>query len=378
MMYFRFFPIVLSLMVAACTSDAADKRNTESKSNASYRYGYENVVTGLTNPWGFTFLPDNSLLITEKSGQLIHVKEGVKTALSGLPDDLVSLGQGGLLDIELHPNYADNGWIYITYAASGSNGGANTALMRFKLDGTSITNKEPLYKATPATSSGRHFGSRIAFDKNGFVYFSVGDRGNRDGLPQNLTKDGGKVYRLNADGTIPADNPFVDAANAKTAVYSYGHRNQQGMTTHPITGEIWSHEHGPQGGDEINIISSGKNYGWPLVTHGLNYDGTSITDKTDMEGMESPLHHWTPSIAPSGMAFVSSDKYKGLKGGLLVGLLKFRYLEHCKIEGNKVVKQTRLLDKIGRVRIVEQGPDGFIYVGIENLGIVKLLEFEDS
>lgn len=377
---FRLFVVFLSaLSLMACASSGGDDSDQDTQSEDTvYRYGYESVVNDLTSPWGFTFLPDGSLLITEKSGQLIHVKDGMKKVIQGLPDDLASIGQGGLLDIEPHPNYADNGWIYITYASSDSGGGANTALMRFKLDGANITDKELLYKATPNTSSGRHFGSRIAFDNDGFVYFSVGDRGYRDDLPQDLTKDGGKIYRLNDDGSIPTDNPFINTENAKAAVYSYGHRNPQGMTKHPVTGEIWSHEHGPQGGDEINIIRKGKNYGWPLVTYGLNYDSTPITDKTEMEGVESSIHHWTPSIAPSGMAFVNSDKYKGLNGDLLVGSLKFRYLERCVIENNKVVKQENLLNKIGRVRSVEQGPDGFIYIGIENLGIVKLVEFEDN
>lgn len=376
---FRLFVVFLStLSLMACASSGGDSDQDTQSEDTVYRYGYESVVNDLTSPWGFTFLPDGSLLITEKSGQLIHVKDGMKKVIQGLPDDLASIGQGGLLDIEPHPNYADNGWIYITYVSSDSGGGANTALMRLKLDGANITDKELLYKATPNTSSGRHFGSRIAFDNDGFVYFSVGDRGYRDDLPQDLTKDGGKIYRLNDDGSIPTDNPFINTENAKAAVYSYGHRNPQGMTKHPVTGEIWSHEHGPQGGDEINIIRKGKNYGWPLVTHGLNYDSTPITDKTEMEGVESSIHYWSPSIAPSGMAFVNSDKYKGLNGDLLVGSLKFRYLERCVIENNKVVKQENLLNKIGRVRSVEQGPDGFIYIGIENLGIVKLVEFEDN
>lgn len=376
---FRLFVVFLStLSLMACASSGGDSDQDTQSEDTVYRYGYESVVNDLTSPWGFTFLPDGSLLITEKSGQLIHVKDGMKKVIQGLPDDLASIGQGGLLDIEPHPNYADNGWIYITYVSSDSGGGANTALMRLKLDGANITDKELLYKATPNTSSGRHFGSRIAFDNDGFVYFSVGDRGYRDDLPQDLTKDGGKIYRLNDDGSIPTDNPFINTENAKAAVYSYGHRNPQGMTKHPVTGEIWSHEHGPQGGDEINIIRKGKNYGWPLVTYGLNYDSTPITDKTEMEGVESSIHYWSPSIAPSGMAFVNSDKYKGLNGDLLVGSLKFRYLERCVIENNKVVKQENLLNKIGRVRSVEQGPDGFIYIGIENLGIVKLVEFEDN
>lgn len=346
----------------------------QNKSQKNIEYDYQLMVSELQNPWGFTFLPDNSMLINEKSGELIHFKDGKKTPIKGLPA-VEELSQGGLMDIELHPNYAQNGWIYITYATSDDDvEGVNTALMRFKLNENQIINKELLYKAKPDTKKGVHFGSRIVFDTKGYLYFTVGDRGQRDKNPQDITKDGGKVYRLHDDGAIPKDNPFVDNPNAKKAIYSYGHRNPQGMARHPETGKIWAHEHGPRGGDEINIIQKGKNYGWPLITYGINYSGTKITDKTHMQGMEQPLHYWTPSIAPSGMAFVSSDVYPELKGGLLSGSLSFEFLNRSVLKGEKVIKEERLLNKIGRVRSIEQGPDGYIYVGVENKGIVKLIK----
>lgn len=334
---------------------------------------YEVVVSDLTNPWGFTFLPDNSMLITEKEGKLIHFKNDRKTEIKNLPDIYVR-GQVGFMDIELHPNYKENGWIYFTYASAKGNGtGGNTSLMRAKLQNNQLVNKQVLYKASPNTRRGQHFGSRIAFDKENHVYFSIGDIGNRDVNPQDITKDGGKIYRLNDDGSIPKDNPFTNKNGAKKAIYSYGHRNPQGMEINPFTDEIWSHEHGPQGGDEINIIKKGKNYGWPVVSYGINYNGTKFTNKTSAPGMERPIHYWTPSIAPSGMAFINSEKYGNWKGNLLVGSLKFQYLNRCILKGNNVFKEIKMLEGLGRVRSVEQGLDGYIYVGIENLGIIKLL-----
>ena len=357
------------ILVSVFLFSFMDKNNTYGVQSLDYQM----VVSDLTIPWGFTFLPDNSMLITEKEGKLIHFKNGKKQLISGLPK-IKEQGQGGLLDIELHPDYKKTGWIYFTYASeTGAGNGANTTLMRARLSNNRLINQEVLYKASPNTRRGQHFGSRIAFDRKGYLYFSVGDRGNRDVNPQDLTKDGGKIYRLHDDGKIPKDNPFVNVKNAKTAVYSFGHRNPQGMEINPFTGEIWSHEHGPRGGDEINIVKKGKNYGWPKASFGINYIGTKFTDETSIKGMEDPLYQWTPSIAPSGMAFVNSDRYPGWKGNLLVGSLKFRYISYCTIKKGKVVKEEKILENLGRVRSIEQGNDGFLYAGIEQLGIVKIL-----
>ena len=336
-------------------------------------YSTEVVVSDLNIPWGMAFLPDGSMLITEKTGQLIHFKDGNKTEIKGLPDIYVR-GQGGLLDIELHPNYETNGWLYITHASKDGNGdGGNTTLFRAKLNDNTLTNIERLYKAEPNSKRGQHFGSRIEFDNDGFLYFSVGDRGNRDVNPQNISRDCGKIYRLNDDGTIPESNPFVDNPTARKAIFSYGHRNPQGMTKHPKTGDIWTHEHGPKGGDEINIIKKGKNFGWPIISYGVNYSGTSFTDLTQKEGMEQPIFHWTPSIAPSGMTFVYSDKYPEWEGNLLVGSLKFEYVERLVLENNKVTKREKLIEGIGRIRNVKQGPDSYVYVAVEGIGIVRIL-----
>lgn len=367
--------VALSSIVisSACAQNVEQVKENDVPITVSDKYTHEVVVSDLTNPWGMDFLPDGSILITEKDGELIHFKNGTKTNITGLPE-ISSRGQGGLLDVKLHPDYENTGWIYFTFASpEGEEKGANTALMRAKLDGTTLSNVEVLYKAGPNTTKGQHFGSRIVFDDAGHVYFSAGERGDRDVNPQDITRDNGKVYRLNYDGSIPQDNPFYNEPNAKKAIWSYGHRNPQGMAVHPETGEIWEHEHGPMGGDEINVIKKGANYGWPVITYGINYSGTKITDETARPNMEQPVYYWLPSIAPSGMTFVTGDKYPELKGHLLTGSLKFLYLEADYLDGEEVVKREKLIDGVGRVRNVRQAPDGYIYVGVEGLGIVKLI-----
>ncbi|WP_282162907.1 PQQ-dependent sugar dehydrogenase [Ulvibacterium marinum] len=360
--------IVITLNFS-CAQDAENQVNDPSE----VPFTAELLIDGLQIPWGMAFLPDGGMLVTEKSGEIIHFKDGKKTGIKNVPE-VYQRGQGGLLDIELHPEYENNGWLYITYSSEeGEDKGGNTALIRAKLSDNALTEIELLYKAGPNTTKGQHFGSRIAFDNEGYLYFSVGDRGNRDVNPQDIKRDGGKIYRLNDDGSIPNDNPFVNTDGAKTAVFSYGHRNPQGLVRHPETGQIWDNEHGPKGGDEINTLKKGANYGWPLITYGINYSGTPITDKTEMEGMEQPVHYWVPSIGPSGMAFVTTDNYGSWKGSVLVGSLAFQYLERLELNGNKVVNREKLMADIGRVRDVKQGPDGLIYVSVEGKGIYKLV-----
>jgi len=367
---FLFITVFSSLIACTQQMESSVKAETPEQIN----YTTEVVLTDVELPWGMAFLPDGGILVTEKSGELILFKDNLKTMISGLPKIKVK-GQGGLLDIELHPDYATNGWIYISYSTEegGEGEGLNTAIMRARLKGNSLVQQQLIYKASPNSKKGYHFGSRIVFDNEGYLYFSIGDRGSRDENPQDITKDGGKIYRLNADGSVPSDNPFVNDANAKTAIYSYGHRNPQGMTKHPVTGEIWTHEHGPQGGDEINITKKGKNYGWPKISYGINYDGTTLTENTALPNMEQPLFYWVPSIAPSGFEIVSSDKYPEWKGDLLVGSLKFQYVERLILEENKVVKREKLFEGLGRIRSVKQAPDGYIYVGVENVGIIRII-----
>lgn len=363
--------IFVFITIIACAQQPESDVKAESPTHINY--SSQLVVPDLNIPWGMTFLPDGSMLITEKTGELIHFKDGKKNLINGVPEVYVR-GQGGFLDIEAHPDYENNGWIYFTYASSeGEGDGGNTSLMRAKLDGNSLVEKQLLYKAGPNTKRGQHFGSRIEFDNEGYLYFSIGDRGDRDVNPQDITRDCGKIYRLNDDGSVPSNNPFVATENAKTAIFSYGHRNPQGMVKNPYTGNIWVNEHGPRGGDEINIVEKGKNYGWPIISYGINYNGTPFTNITSKEGMEQPVFYWVPSIAPSGMAIVSSDMYPAWKGNVLVGSLKFEYLERLVLENNKVVKREKLLEGTGRVRNVVQGPDGYIYVAIEGKGIFKIV-----
>ncbi len=378
---YNYFILVFTLLFVTCKEHKETAAiNTSEGKQTNYdleinqrNYSIEDVVNNLSNPWGMTWLPDGSMLITEKSGDLIHFKDGNKTKIKNVPE-VYNRGQGGLLDIEIHPKYVQNGWIYITYSSSeGDDKGGNTALFRCKLEGDSLINIENLYKAIPNTKRGQHFGSRIEFDNEGYLYFSIGDRGGRDVNPQDISLDGGKVYRLNDDGSIPDDNPFIEDPLAKKAVFTYGNRNPQGMAKHPVTGEIWIHEHGPKGGDEINILKKGANYGWPIISYGVNYSGSKFTDETEREGMEQPVHYWTPSIAPCGMDFVTGNVYPQWKGHLLVGSLKFNYVELVKLDGERVIGREKIAEDVGRVRNVKMGPDGYIYIAIEGQGIVKII-----
>jgi len=340
----------------------------------SFELKYELIVDNLEVPWSFVFLPDDSILILERKGELIHFKNGKKLKIKNLPK-IISKNQGGLLDIELHPDFHENKWIYISYSSSNDqNPGTNTTILRFKIKNFTAVNQEVIYKATPNSKRTLHYGSRMVFDKENYLFFSIGDRGNRDLNPQDIKRDGGKIYRLHDDGRIPIDNPFINERNSKKAIFSYGHRNPQGMIYDEDKDEIWIHEHGPRGGDEINIIEAGKNYGWPLASYGVNYIGTKFTNKTSIDGMVNPLHYWVPSIAPSGMLLVKNPKYPTLDGSILIGSLKFQYLHQCIIENGKIVKENKLFEEIGRVRSIELDNYKNIYIGVENLGILKLIE----
>jgi len=323
--------------------------------------------------WGLEILDDNSILASIKSGSIIHYKDGIKKDIKGVPEVYLR-GQGGLLDLELHPDFNENRLVYLSYAyMKNREDGGNTAIARAKLVNDSLKNLEVLYKGSPVSRKGQHYGSRMAFDNENYLYFTIGDRGNRNVNPQDISVDGGKVYRINDDGTIPSDNPFYDVPNAKKAIYSYGHRNPQGIFKHPETGKIWTNEHGPRGGDEINIIEKGKNYGWPKITYGKNYSGTTITKNKSLPGMEQPLYYWLPSIAPSSFEYISSEMYPDWKGSLLAGALVFKYIERIGIKNNKVVSRSKIAEGLGRPRDIVQGPDGYIYVSIENKGVYKIL-----
>jgi aldose sugar dehydrogenase len=342
------------------------------------KFKIDTLVQGIKIPWGMAFLPDGDILITERSGNLYRFSNGkLSEPINSVPE-VLDKGQGGLLDIIIHPEYEKNGWIYLSYSAPAENGrGSNTAIMRAKLTDQKLIDKKIIYKAETDPTTNHHYGSRMGFDKEGFLYFSVGDRGTMEDA-QSLSNHMGKIHRIHDDGKIPDDNPFVDYENAVASIFSYGHRNPQGLVFHPETDELWIHEHGPKGGDEINIVEKGKNYGWPEISFGINYDGTILTPDTAKAGMEQPLYYWIPSIGPSGIAFSTSGKYSGWIDNLFAGSLSFKYLERLEISGNEVVHREKLLEDIGRVRNVLQGPDGLLYVSVENPGVIlKLIPVED-
>jgi glucose/arabinose dehydrogenase len=323
-----------------------------------------------------TFLPDGSMLVTERGGTLRRIVDGqlLSEPVSNVPE-VFARGQGGLLDVALHPDYASNGWIYLSYSEPDDDG-AHTSIMRSKLEGNSLVQNEVIFRATPKTTRGHHFGSRFAFDNDGYLYFTIGDRGQRDDA-QLLNSYAGKTFRIKDDGSIPADNPFVGQAGANPEIFTYGNRNQQGIVKNPVTGEIWAHEHGPRGGDEVNILRAGNNYGWPVISFGINYDGTVITPDTARVGMEQPVNYWLPSIGASGMTFVTGDTYPGWAPGehltLMSGSLALRFLQRSVYNGNVLVKEENLLENIGRVRDVRQAPDGYIYLMTENDGVIHRL-----
>lgn len=322
------------------------------------------LLAGLENPWSIAFLPDGRMLVTERAGRLRLVSQDFKldpTPIEGLPE-VIANGQGGLFDVVLHPQHAQNGWIYWAYNAPGA-GGWGTALARGKLQGQRMTEVQVLFSMQPKTRSAHHFGGRIVFDAAGMVYLTLGDRGDKD-RAQKLNDHAGSVIRLHDDGRVPNDNPFVKRAGALPEKWTLGHRNMQGAAINPQTGELWTHEHGPQGGDEVNVIRPGLNYGWPVVTYGVNYGvGTKIGEGQSKPGMVQPLQVWIPSIAPSGMAFVSGSQFPQWQGSLLVGALRGQMLVRLTLEGDKVLSEERLFQgRPGRIRDVRMGPDGLVYL----------------
>ena len=333
----------------------------------------DTIAKGLDVPWGMAFLPDGDMLVTERSGQLFRFSGGkLKAIISGVPE-VMAQGQGGLMDIILHPKYKENGWIYISYSKKAPDGkGSNTAIIRAKIKNNQLVDQQEIFKAMPNPTTAHHFGCRMVFDDKGYLFFSVGERGNKENA-QTLTNHCGKIHRIYDDGRIPDDNPFVKTPGAMPTIYSYGHRNPQGIDIHPVSRRIYNNEHGPRGGDEINLVGKGNNYGWPVITFGINYDGTIITKETSKEGMEQPVFQWTPSIGPSSMKFVVGDRYPGWKGDILSGSLSFKYLERVHLEGGKVTEQEKLLENAGRVRHVAISPDGYIYVAVESPGMVVKL-----
>ncbi|MEO1515024.1 MAG: PQQ-dependent sugar dehydrogenase [Bacteroidota bacterium] len=338
-----------------------------------FNFYLDTIATDLEIPWGITFLPNGDYLVSDRNGKLYRVDQNQnKTLVSGTPKVLYK-GQGGLMDLELHPDFANNGWVYLSYSIFKKEKGqtlSSTAIKRARLSGNELLDSKLIFEALPYSKRRHHYGSRMEFGTDGHLYFSVGDRGNRDRNPQSLDNHCGKVHRIAEDGSIPDDNPFVGQEGAMASIYSYGHRNPQGMARHPVDGKIWTHEHGPKGGDEVNIIRKANNYGWPVISYGINYNGTTFTSLTAKEGMEQPLHYWVPSLGVCGMTFVKGSRYKGWENDLMVGSLRFEYLNRCRIEDGKIVHEEKLLKGLGRLRCVEMGPDGYLYVGVEKPGRV--------
>lgn len=327
-------------------------------------HDFEAVVLarGLDRPWGMAFLPQGGFLVTERSGGLQRVDEAGKTQpVSGAPA-VAPYGQGGLLDVALAPDFARSGHVYFTYAATGQ-GGVGTELARGVLAENRIEDLEVLFRMQPKVDGGRHFGSRLLWMRDGTLLVTMGDRGFRK-RAQDRANHIGTIVRLHPDGAVPQDNPFIGDSDALPEIYSFGHRNVQGITRDEKTDRVWAMEHGPQGGDEVNLIQRGVNYGWPTITYGVNYGiGTRIGEGTERDGMMQPIHQWTPSIAPSGLTFYDGDKFPKWRGSLFAGALKYRLLSRLVLDGDRVVSEERLLEgKFGRIRDVRTGPDGYLYL----------------
>jgi len=350
-------PFILFLAVLPCSA-AAQTITTDSE-----QIRIVEITRGLEHPWGMAFLPEGRILVTERPGRLRLVENGqlVPQPVSGLPA-VVARGQSGLLDVALHPDFNINQLIYIAYT-SARNHGISTDVFRGRLSGNKLENVEVLFRANKGTTTGRHFGARLVFDGRGFLYIGLGDHGQMD-RAQDPADHAGSVIRIHDDGRIPADNPFQQHPDWLPEIFSIGNRNIQGAALHPVSGELWAHEHGPQGGDEINIIRTGHNYGWPVITYGVNYGiGTRIGIGTHKEGMEQPLYYWDPSIAPSGMTFYTGTVFPSWRGNLFVGALRGQMLVRLTLEGEEIVAEERLLqNQVGRIRDVRQGSDGFIYL----------------
>ncbi len=327
----------------------------------------ETVAKGLNHPWGLQFLPDGRMLVTERPGRLrlVGVSGMVSAPIAGVPE-VAATGQGGLLDVALDPKFAENGLIYLSYAEPRGLLANGTAVMRARFvtkgDGGELSDGKVIFRQQPDHRGGLHFGARLVFARDGTLFIMLGERFQKD-MAQGLDNHFGKVVRINTDGGVPKDNPFVGRSGAKPELWSYGHRNPQGAALHPGTGKLWVVEHGPRGGDEINIAEAGRNYGWPVIGYGIDYSGAKLHEGVAKESMEQPIYYWVPSIAPSGMAFYTSDRFAQWKGNVFIGALAGQQLTRLILDGDKVVGEEKLLTNLGeRIRDVRQGSDGAIYV----------------
>ncbi|WP_278486460.1 PQQ-dependent sugar dehydrogenase [Achromobacter insolitus] len=358
--------ITRALFLPLCLSAALTVSAQPGPEPASVPARVTAVVGGLNHPWGMAFLPEGGVLITERPGnlRLLRIPGGLSKPLAGVPK-VAAQGQGGLLDVALSPDFAKDRYVYLSYAeADGSKSGTAVGRGRLSADGAALEDFRVLFRQEPKLSSGLHYGSRLVLDGKGYLYISLGENNQRP-TAQDLDKLQGKVVRLKADGSVPPDNPYVGQAGARPEIWSYGHRNPQGMALNPWTGQLWENEHGPRGGDEINLVQRGKNYGWPLATHGINYSGQPIPEAKggDLTGMEPPLYWWPKSPAISGMAFYNADRFPAWRNSVFIGALANQNLIRLTLDGDRVVGQEWLLtDRKQRIRDVRQGPDGYVYV----------------
>lgn len=353
------------VIAASVTLMSAPATAQQSYTSAAGPLRVETVATGLSNPWALAFLPDGQMLVTERPGQMRLIGRDGKLSppLSGVPKVMAS-GQGGLLDVVVDRAFAQNRILYFCYSEQAS-GGGRTALARATLDaGASpkLGDVKVIFRQDGPLSSGNHYGCRIAQGRDGNLFLAAGDHFTHRDQAQNLGNHLGKIVRIAPDGGVPNDNPFVGRDGAKPEIWSYGHRNQQGLAIHPASGQLWEHEHGPRGGDEVNVVAKGKNYGWPVIGYGIDYSGAKIHDSTQKSGMEQPVKYWVPSIAPSGMAFYTGDLFPAWKGSLFVGALAGQILVRLTLDGERVTQEERLLNGVGRIRDVRQGPDGALYL----------------
>lgn len=344
----------LAAPAIACTQEMPKS------AKASYRL--ITLSRDLEQPWAMAFLPDGRILITERPGRLRVFANGQlqRAPLSGVPR-VYARNQGGLLDVCLHPGFARNRILYLSYSSEGA-GGAATTVARAELGDGGLSNVTTIFEALPRTSGGLHFGSRIAFDRAGLMYVTTGERGQMQAA-QDLADLRGKIVRLKDDGSVPPDNPFVGRPGVRPEIFTWGHRNPQGLALHPETGRLWEVEHGPRGGDELNILTAGANYGWPRATHGIDYNGAVISPNKSLPGMEDPVRVWVPSISPCGLCFYTGDKFPGWKGSLFTGALSADALFRIELDGERYRSEERLLEgRLPYIRDVRQGPDGFIYL----------------
>lgn len=359
-----------------CLASAAHAQGSEPIPSQEHRFTVRTFASPLEHPWGLAFLPDGNMLVTERPGRLRRISADgeLSPPLEGVPE-VFAHRQGGLLDVAVHPEFARNGWIYLSFAA-GDARAAGTEVARARLQGEALVDVEVIFRSLPKTPGGLHYGSRLCFAPDGTLLITLGERYSEMQQAQDPHTHLGTIVRIHDDGTIPLDNPYTDGEAGAPEVFTFGHRNVQGIALHPRTGAIWTHEHGPMGGDEINVLQGGSNYGWPIATYGRDYSGAIISERTEVPGTVQPLWQWTPSIAPSGMAFYTADAFPGWKGNLFVGSLKFMHVRRVVLEGDRVVGEEELLrDRRQRIRDVRVGPDGFLYILTdERSGAVLRLE----